>query len=201
MKDPLVSVITPTWNRPEGLRKACEMVDAQSYTNWEHIIVHDGPVDPIKARDTEKRKGYCSDHNHDDLGISPLNFGLTVAKGELFIRLSDDDEITPGHVKDLVALFEKDEGLGFAFCFGQVWNKETGEQIGLINRHVPTCQYMDVGQFMFRRDIDARFGPWIYTNYAYDYWRVRQMMEAGVRFQNNGKFTFKFWMGKMKGAA
>jgi GT2 family glycosyltransferase len=43
MRRPLVSVITPTWQRHELLLEAIENVRQQTYRPIEHVIVSDGP--------------------------------------------------------------------------------------------------------------------------------------------------------------
>jgi glycosyltransferase involved in cell wall biosynthesis len=40
---PLVSIITPTWQRPDLMRGCIENVRAQSYRPLEHVIISDGP--------------------------------------------------------------------------------------------------------------------------------------------------------------
>lgn len=46
---PLVSVITPTYNREAFIQKAVDEVLAQSYGNFEHLIVDDGSTDNTRA--------------------------------------------------------------------------------------------------------------------------------------------------------
>jgi glycosyltransferase involved in cell wall biosynthesis len=42
---PLVSVLTPAYNRAEFLAECIESVQAQTYTNWEYIIVNNCSTD------------------------------------------------------------------------------------------------------------------------------------------------------------
>ena len=39
-----VTIITPAFCRVAGLKRAIESVDAQTYQDWQHLIVHDGPA-------------------------------------------------------------------------------------------------------------------------------------------------------------
>src|SRR5450759_3077925 len=52
---PLISVVTPTRNRPERLRDAVRSVCAQTYTNWEMLVVEDGGTGDAAAVVSEVR--------------------------------------------------------------------------------------------------------------------------------------------------
>jgi len=46
-KEPLITIITPVFNRASIIHKTVESVIAQSYQNWEMIVVDDGSTDNI----------------------------------------------------------------------------------------------------------------------------------------------------------
>lgn len=86
-----VSIILPTYNGERWIRRAVESVIAQTFTDWELIVVNDGStedVQPLLPGDT--RIVYIK--NERNLGIQKtLNRGLDVAKGKYIARIDDDD--------------------------------------------------------------------------------------------------------------
>jgi glycosyltransferase involved in cell wall biosynthesis len=93
----LVSIIIPTLNRVELLKKSIKSVIEQTYENWELLIVDNSSSD---ATDLMIRKYYSEDKRIKLLkvptspfkGISPyLNIGIEHARGKYISRLDDDD--------------------------------------------------------------------------------------------------------------
>ena len=106
--EPLVSVITPTFNRERTITQAVESVLAQSYPNWELIIIDDGSRDSTR----EKLAGYLDDsriqyHFQENQGQSiARNLALHYARGELVCFLDSDDLWVPEKLERQVALME-----------------------------------------------------------------------------------------------
>lgn len=98
---PLVSVIVPTYRRPELLARAVASVLAQDYQPLEVVVVHDGPFlsDP---RVTPPVRFHALSRNHGAGGAAPRNFGLSAAAGELIAYLDDDNEWAPDHLSSIV---------------------------------------------------------------------------------------------------
>lgn len=92
-----VSVVIPTRGRPELVRRAVESVFAQTYRDFEIIVVIDGP-DPA----TEAALGEFTDSRLHVLtfaesqgGSDARNAGIAASKGEWVAFLDDDDEWLP----------------------------------------------------------------------------------------------------------
>lgn len=88
----------PSYNQGPYLAEALNSVLAQTYTNWECIIVDDGSKDNT----TEVSKAYCAKDSRfqyiyqENSGVSTArNNGIKHSKGEYILPLDGDDKIAP----------------------------------------------------------------------------------------------------------
>jgi glycosyltransferase involved in cell wall biosynthesis len=89
----MVSVVIPCYNQAHFLRDAIESVRAQTYKDWEIIVVDDGsPDDTYKVCKSLGVK--CIRKNNGGLS-SARNAGINEAKGEYILPLDADDKIHP----------------------------------------------------------------------------------------------------------
>lgn len=93
---PLISVVMPVYNTGVYLRDAIDSVLAQTYRNWELIIVDDGSTDESPAI----LQSYSDERIHvlrqDNAGQSAArNKAMEVAKGEYVYFIDSDDSIAP----------------------------------------------------------------------------------------------------------
>ncbi|MCK4641667.1 MAG: glycosyltransferase [Candidatus Marinimicrobia bacterium] len=96
MDDPgRISVIIPTYNRGDELKRAIKSVLSQTYKNYELIVVDDGSTDNtsrILSRFTDKIRFYSKLHG----GVSSArNFGLEKSEGTWVAFLDSDDYWLP----------------------------------------------------------------------------------------------------------
>ncbi|MFN3682254.1 MAG: glycosyltransferase family 2 protein [Nitrospira sp.] len=109
-REPLVSIITLTYNHGEFLRECVESVLAQTYRNWEQVVWDDGSDDPIaeicRAYGDPRIRFYRQDH----VGIHGIaqtyNKALSVTRGEVIAILEGDDFWPPDKLESLVFAFE-----------------------------------------------------------------------------------------------
>jgi glycosyltransferase involved in cell wall biosynthesis len=98
MNEPLISVIVPCYNQADFLSDALDSVMAQTYSDWECIIVNDGsPDNTEEVADLyckkDKRFNYIRKSNG---GLSSArNKGLEMATGQFIQFLDSDDIISP----------------------------------------------------------------------------------------------------------
>lgn len=115
---PRVSVLLTTWNRPGMLREAAASVLAQTFTDFELIVLDDNSDAPGQ-REVLNR---LWDHPQVVLfksGVQPAeraarvryavlaNVGLGVARGEYVTYLCDDDLYLPGRLAAMVARLDQ----------------------------------------------------------------------------------------------
>jgi glycosyltransferase involved in cell wall biosynthesis len=125
MARPLVSVITPTWQRAELLRGCIENVRAQVYRPLEHVVVSDGQDEaawrataPDAATDVpvpivELGRNW-STFLPDSFCAAPMTVGMLVATGDYQTWCADDEVMDPEHIAALVAALES-TGADFAY--------------------------------------------------------------------------------------
>ncbi len=90
---PLVSVVIPTHNRPEMLAEAIASVRAQTFTDYEIIVVSDGESDDMRRASRKVAAAHDSAYFELDDGnvCSARNTGVERANGEWIAFLDDDD--------------------------------------------------------------------------------------------------------------
>lgn len=94
--EPLVSILTPTYNRPDWLPLTLRSLQTQTYKNWECLIVNDAGMDVKHVVDSFKdprMKYFTNDVNLDLAGTR--NVATSKASGDWFIMLDDDDQLYP----------------------------------------------------------------------------------------------------------
>src|SRR5215510_7816825 len=96
MESSLVSVIMPAYNGERFIKQAIESVFAQTYPNWELIVVDDGSTDntvQIISSFADSRIVYIHQENRGQ--AAALNHGLGIARGKYITTLDVDDWLTP----------------------------------------------------------------------------------------------------------
>ncbi|HLY05371.1 MAG TPA: glycosyltransferase family A protein [Rhizomicrobium sp.] len=114
---PLVSVVIPTWNRCRMVVEAIASVVAQTYGNWELIVVDDGSTD-----DTVQRLGRLEIPNLNVVRSPHIghigrlrNLGVNAARGEFVAFLDSDDLWSPTKLeRQITALRNSSAGWSYA---------------------------------------------------------------------------------------
>lgn len=108
MSRPTVSVILPTYDRPEFLGRAVRSVLGQSYRDLELIVVDDGsPEDPRPVVESfdDPRIRYAR-HERNAGNAATRNTGIRMARGRYLAFLDDDDEWAPEKLARQVPVLE-----------------------------------------------------------------------------------------------
>lgn len=101
----LVSVIVPVYNTQEFLQQCLESVLAQTYSNWELLLIDDGSTDASLdiCREFAQRDSRIQAFHQENAGVSAArNFGMSLAQGEFIVFLDSDDWILPQLLQRLV---------------------------------------------------------------------------------------------------
>jgi len=120
MSAPKVSVIIPTFNRAPLLPRAIDSIRAQTFTDWEIILVDDGSTDDT-AQLAQRYAGQLGDrfqyiHQSNAGSSAARNRGLDAARGQFVAFLDSDDEFLPQKLERQLELFDRCPQLGLVYC-------------------------------------------------------------------------------------
>ncbi|MFH1010561.1 MAG: glycosyltransferase [bacterium] len=108
-KSPLVSVITPVYNRANFIGDAITSVQKNSFADWEYVIVDNGSTDG--TRDVVRRFAAADSRirlieNDRNIIALSLNIALRHARGKYIAQLDSDDEYLPHTLESMVTALE-----------------------------------------------------------------------------------------------
>ena len=123
-EEPLVSVLTPVYNGEKFLAECIESVLAQTYQNWEYIIVNNRSTDRtpeiaqryaqrdprIRVHNNLELVGMCENHN---LALRQISPGSKYCK---FVHA--DDWLFPDCLRQMVQLAERNPSVGIVGAYG-----------------------------------------------------------------------------------
>jgi glycosyltransferase involved in cell wall biosynthesis len=118
MNTPLVSILIPTYNRPEYLRRAVESCLAQTYPHFEVIITDNSTNDDsarMAATWTDPRLRYFK--NQGNIGpVASSNRAVGLARGQYIKFLMDDDLLKPRCLEAMVKALEENPAAGICMA-------------------------------------------------------------------------------------
>lgn len=130
---PLVSGIMIFLNAEKYIEEAIASVFAQTYDNWELLLVDDGSTDGSTAIAQQyaaqypDRIRYLEHEGHQNRGMSATrNLGIRHAKGDYIAFLDADDVWLPEKLTRQVAMLEAQPEVGVVFGPTQYWYSWTG---------------------------------------------------------------------------
>lgn len=151
---PRVSVILNCYNHAPYVAEAIESVLAQTFTDFELILIDNGSTDGSRAlldrySDDRIRRFY---HDRNESLSRRLNEGVAEAKGEFVAVLYSDDLMLPDKLERQVAMFDAlPEDYGVVYCPAIGFNQFTGARW----THPSFALSGDIGEGMFDHYFDG----------------------------------------------
>ncbi|MBC8256464.1 MAG: glycosyltransferase family 2 protein [Candidatus Marinimicrobia bacterium] len=131
MHDPLVSIIIPTFNRPDILSDTIKNVLEQSWKNTQIIFIDDGTSGKSKEiiqSFSDSRILYKK--TNENLGCAGARkIGVQISEGDYITFLDDDDEWKKNYLIHQLQKFKEDISLDLVICDYQVQSNNTERQI------------------------------------------------------------------------
>jgi glycosyltransferase involved in cell wall biosynthesis len=189
-RDPLISIVLPTYNGSRFIRESLDSCLAQTYQNWELIIVDDCSTDTTPqiiaeyaARDSRIRVH----RNKINLKLpASLNAGFDLARGEFLTWTSDDNAYRPEALAVMCQYLQDHPSVGVVYT-----------DYSLIDDNSAIVEYVKVdppealayrscvgASFMYRRAVHDKLKGYdtnLFLVEDYDYWvRAWKEFELGV---------------------
>jgi len=139
MSQPVVTIVTPSYNQGRFIRATIESVLAQDYPGVEYIIMDGGSTDETAAvvKDYSSRVVFVSER---DRGQShAINKGFQRARGEVLAWINSDDILLRGAVGKAVGAFGDDARIGAVYGEGYLM-----DEAGHLTARFPYTQPFDL---------------------------------------------------------
>lgn len=127
---PLVSIIIPCYNQDKYILECLDSVKAQTYSNWECIVIDDGSIDNTKLVvqnyiQNEKRIKY---HFQQNTGVSiARNNAIKMSSGKYILPLDGDDKIGDSYLEKAVHQLENNDKLAVVYCKAELFGNSSGK--------------------------------------------------------------------------
>lgn len=160
---PLVSIVLPVYNGERFLRQSIDSVLAQSYQNWELLILDDCSTDSssdIGKEYVHKDSRIRYYRNESNLRLpGNLNRGFSLSKGDYLTWTSDDNMYRPTAIEKLVRALQENPNAQLAFASCRI-----------IDENDNPVEFIMVNERSKKRivGIDSVGACFLYTRKAYD---------------------------------
>lgn len=203
---PLVTIVTPSFNQAPYLEAAMLSVLEQDYPNLEYFVIDGGSTDgslELIQRHASRLAGWVSEPDKGQ--TDAINKGFARANGEILAWLNSDDLYQPGAVAEAAAFLAANPQVGLVYGDAE-YIDEKGQAIGRFSARQTDLRRLRQGYVhipqqsaFFRADLWKQVGPLdesFYFAMDYDLWvrlaKVSQVVYlprlwAGFRLHRGGK--------------
>ena len=187
MKDPLVSIVIPAYNAAEFIEKTLDSVDAQTFRDFEVVVIDDGSTDDTHAvanayLSRKKMAGRCLRQPNGKIAAA-RNAGMRSARGAYIALLDHDDLWIPEKLEVVMEEFKRRPEAAL-ICHNE--NVTKNGNFVRLSRNGPACARMyerllfkgnalSPSASVFRKDVALSIGgfrenPEFNTVEDYDFW-------------------------------
>jgi glycosyltransferase involved in cell wall biosynthesis len=203
--NPLISIVTPSFNQAPFIEEALDSVQCQSYTKHEHLVIDgmstDGTIELLRNIEKRKRDQRLFWISERDSGQSEaVNKGFRRARGEIIGWLNSDDRYRPGCLQHVAQAFEDNPDIDVIYGdyalvdeSGQVLKVRREIEFNSFILYYHRVLYIPTTTTFFRRRI-FEDGNWLDESlqYAMDLEFFIRLAARGYRFRHLSELLAEF---------
>lgn len=175
----LVSIVVPTFNRPELLKETLAALVGQTYESIQIIVVNNGTDEQtervVRELQTAAPSNVEVEYNHLEQPNAPAarNAGAKLATGEFIVFMDDDDLVREDFLRSRIDALIANPGANLAFGLWQIFDVVDG-QYRLLSERGERPSGLDFDWYTYfsqewqlllqgcvlRRELVAQAGPW-----------------------------------------
>jgi glycosyltransferase involved in cell wall biosynthesis len=127
MNQPKVTVLLPVYNGAKYIREAIDSILAQTYRDFELLIIDDGSIDDtaeiIHSYAQQNKRVRIYQQPNQGL-IATLNKGLELTRGKFIARIDQDDIMKPNRIEEQVSVLESHDNVAVVGSWMEVINED-----------------------------------------------------------------------------
>lgn len=124
-----ISIIVPCCNQGAYIAETLDSVIAQTFTDWECVVVNDGSTDnsELVAREYARKDPRIRYYEIENSGVSVArNKAVEWSSGEFILPLDSDDVIGKDYLELAMRAFEENPDLTIVYCKAQLFGAQHG---------------------------------------------------------------------------
>lgn len=134
----MVSIIIPVYNRFDLVKEMIDTIVAQTYNDWELILVDDGSTDGTDIKleahcSKDSRIIFCKRDRLPKGAPTCRNIGFDNAKGEYIVFFDSDDIVAPSCIEQRVLFMHEHPNVDAGVFPARHFKKDIAETTGLLN--------------------------------------------------------------------
>ena len=184
-----ISVLTPTFNSEKTIKKNIESVLAQTYTNWEHIVVDGNSNDNTIV--ILKKYSHLIWVSEKDRGQSDaMNKAFKMCTGDVIVYLNSDDYFYPDAFKNIIDAFLQNKKTDIVVGnldvekYGQKKLSDNAtiswKDLSIIKGRFP----LNPVSYFYKKALQIKVGEFpIHEHYTMDYWFLLRAFYLGTPYK------------------
>jgi glycosyltransferase involved in cell wall biosynthesis len=128
-ENPIVSIIIPAYNYGQFISECLDSVIAQTFSNWECIVVDNGSTDNTAeiVKSYAAKESRISYYFTEQKGVSfARNLAVSYSKGDYILPLDADDRIATTYVAKALKILTDQPQVKVAYCEAELFGAFTG---------------------------------------------------------------------------